>query len=605
MSDSWVNPDKFLIDRTEEGGVYDFTLSQLQNMPHALANLEYIGTKKRPPTIFRGQDWAKNIVFRESKSAGAPEFKVSIVGEVCDPAHGTLIRAHGNHYDGREGEPFKPVDDHTKAKDVIVLQAPSHCSTDFMNLYHDQTAIIQDLENTEKALDAVAGLSPNFRSCLKSKNPDADSKDLITITTLKKYGVCLTSSTIPETNLYGKIPASAGGPRVARTSTSTPKKVERVKRKFADTDDEDSDADADGEQETPAAPGVAGQVKTPADEEVKLGAFYDPRVLEDYGGPPFFQQTTAKLYAELRTGTLVLVLATVHVYAFNDRKTVQLTAHSIRVLDESEYPVQKRTPPVPRTMMDQPSAGPSTPGRSSNSFDSFVTTPRSSPAKKASTSGGSGDADMEGGEDKEKNKRPRFTDNPFLLRFVDRILSVVLKMQSMPDETPETDYAVSELSWILKSRDPKFPGFKYGYLYATECPSRRVVPVPVDYYCGPVRTSRAATVNELFTECWVPSSQPPNISNMSVGRLYVDTFPLGSSFKLEFAYTIFYVPQHSIPPQTNLNTCKPVVRAGHPWFGNILVVRHGKRDPVIGVDRWDGLLVDVIVSSLISSGALT
>lgn len=75
-----------------------------------------------------------------------------------------------------------------------------------------------------------------------------------------------------------------------------------------------------------------------SEEEVKLGAFYDPRVLEDYGGPPFFQQTTAKLvqldirdinnklippwkqYAELRTGTLVLVLATVHVYAFNDRK---------------------------------------------------------------------------------------------------------------------------------------------------------------------------------------------------------------------------------------------------------------------------------------------
>lgn len=217
-----------------------------------------------------------------------------------------------------------------------------------------------------------------------------------------------------------------------------------------------------------------------------------------------------------------------------------------------------------------------------------------------------------------------------------------IQMESMPDETPETDYAVSELSWVLKSRDPvspklsirlwyfltferflqKFPGFKYGYLYATECPSRRVVPVPVDYYCGPVRTSRAATVNELFTECWVPSSQPPNISNMSVGRLYVDTFPLGSSFKLEFAYTIFYVPQHSTPPQTNLNTCKPIVRAGRPWFGNILVVRHGKRDPVIGVDRWDGLLVDVIVSrsatsngstsriselhnSLISSGALT
>lgn len=66
--------------------------------------------------------------------------------------------------------------------------------------------------------------------------------------------------------MYGKIPASAGGPRVARTLASTPKKVERVKRKFADTEDEDSDADADGEVETPAVPGVAGQVRIPAGE---------------------------------------------------------------------------------------------------------------------------------------------------------------------------------------------------------------------------------------------------------------------------------------------------------------------------------------------------
>lgn len=31
-----------------------------------------------------------------------------------------------------------------------------------MNLYHDQTAVIQDLENTEKTLDAVAGLVRNI-----------------------------------------------------------------------------------------------------------------------------------------------------------------------------------------------------------------------------------------------------------------------------------------------------------------------------------------------------------------------------------------------------------------------------------------------------------
>ncbi|KAJ6580304.1 hypothetical protein B0H10DRAFT_905118 [Mycena sp. CBHHK59/15] len=172
----------------------------------------------------------------------------------------------------------------------------------------------------------------------------------------------------------------------------------------------------------------------------------------------------------------------------------------------------------------------------------------------------------------------------------------------LPDETPEAELAVSELAWMLKNKSPRFPGFKYGYLYASCCTSRRIVPIPVDYgFSGHVRYSSA---NDLFTECWVPSSLPPNVCDMSIGRLYVDTFPLGSSFKLEFAYTVFYVPQQSLPHQTNLNRCRPVVHAGVPWYGNILVVRHGKRDPLIGIDRRDGHLVDVIIASLISTRAI-
>ncbi|KAJ7467324.1 hypothetical protein B0H11DRAFT_2306801 [Mycena galericulata] len=342
-----------------DSGFYDSVLDQMKAMPNALANLEYIGTKKRGPDIFKGEDWTKNIVFKDGPGQNASEYRAAIFGEIAEPCHGTLVRAQGNHYDGRDGEPFKPVDDKSKIKDVLVLRAPSYCSLELQNLYDNQTALIQDIENTENAIDTAKGW----------------------------------------------VPASAGGPKV----NPPVGRVERVKRKFGNEDD---DEEGDSSSESPASVERAsksskGKVKYPADNEVKLGAFYDPHVLEDYGGE-YFQHVNAKLqqldirdadnklippwkqYAALRPGSLVLVLVTIHIYTFKDqgsdrdrdRKLVQLNAHTIRVLDESDFPVEVRTRPVPRTLLD----GPSTPKKSAGGFNDFVVTPRSSPSKTASGS---------------------------------------------------------------------------------------------------------------------------------------------------------------------------------------------------------------------------
>ncbi|KAJ7669711.1 hypothetical protein B0H17DRAFT_1142055 [Mycena rosella] len=137
----------------------------------------------------------------------------------------------------------------------------------------------------------------------------------------------------------------------------------------------------------------------------------------------------------------------------------------------------------------------------------------------------------------------------------------------LPDSTPATESEASDLSWSLKTRAPAFASFQYGYLYGTQCHIRRFVPVPVDY-----SIEQLSSVNDLFTECWVPSSQGLNIRDISVGRLRVDAFPPGSTFKLQFAYTIFYVPQNPPPQGVQLNTCPQVLQANIPWYGNILVV---------------------------------
>ncbi|KAJ7883230.1 hypothetical protein B0H14DRAFT_2565020 [Mycena olivaceomarginata] len=156
-----------------------------------------------------------------------------------------------------------------------------------------------------------------------------------------------------------------------------------------------------------------------SDDEIKLGAFYDTRLVEDCKDP-YFRLVNAQLqqldisdaenklippwknYDPLRPGSLILALVSIHMYTFKsngndrdrDRKYFQLNAHTIRVLDESDFTVQKRLPPVPRNA-DAPSAGPSTPstpgngsGVTFNKNSSFVFTPRSSPTQKPASGNG-------------------------------------------------------------------------------------------------------------------------------------------------------------------------------------------------------------------------
>ncbi|KAJ7488609.1 hypothetical protein B0H11DRAFT_2278519 [Mycena galericulata] len=552
----------------EESGFYASMLEQITAMPNALANIEYIGTKKRSADFFRGEDWAKNVVFKDGMAKEASEYRATVFGEIAEPRYGTKVQAHGNHYDGRDDEPFKPVDDKSKIRDALVLRAPTGCSLEFKNVFDNQSALVQDIENTEVAAYTASGMTFDFRSPLRSSRDDLDAKDMITVLTKKKYGV----------------PASAGGPRVV----PAPAHVARVKRKYGNDDDSEESEDGAGETAGPRPNDNA--VKIPKDSDIKLGAFYDPRVLEDYGGP-YFNHVNAKLaqldirdannqlippwkqYAALRPGSIVLASVTMHIYSFGQRKFFQLVAQTIKVLDESDHPVQTRIRPVPRNLVDTPAypsvaAGPSTPKRSGGGgvgFSNFVVTPRSSPAKVPAANSSANETAAGGGN---------------------------VEMAAVFDLVPETDAEASELNYILRFwQTPRFPAFQYGFFYGTQCRSRKVVAVPVD-----LGINRLNSVNDLVTECWVPSTQAPNIRDMSLGRLRIDHFPYASGFKLDYSYTVFYVPQTSVPAHIPLNRCPPIERAQIPWYGNILVVRHGRRKPVINVDPMDARLVDLIIA---------
>ncbi|KAJ7681096.1 hypothetical protein B0H17DRAFT_1206037 [Mycena rosella] len=271
------------VERAEEGGLYESVMEQMMNLPNALCNIEFISTKKHPPDLFRAEYWEKNIIFKDGPGKDASEFRAAVIGEIAEPRYGTVVRAQGNNYDGRDGEPFKPVDDKSKVKDVLVLRAPTHCSLYMKNLFDNQSALIQDLENSEIAND--------------------------------------------EAN--GWVPATAGAPKVV----ATPKQVQRVKRKRNEDGDDEAEGANPAETVDPVAKDEA--VRLPDDEDIKLSAFYDPRVLEDYGGP-YFEHINSKLlqldirdaenklippskqYAALHPGSLIIALVTIHIFTFKD-----------------------------------------------------------------------------------------------------------------------------------------------------------------------------------------------------------------------------------------------------------------------------------------------
>ncbi|KAJ7024240.1 hypothetical protein C8F04DRAFT_1192657 [Mycena alexandri] len=107
-------------------------------------------------------------------------------------------------------------------------------------------------------------------------------------------------------------------------------------------------------------------------------------------------------------------------------------------------------------------------------------------------------------------------------------------------------------------------------------------------------TTGSPNWSPLTTCLWVPRpTVSSNVIDMGAGRVFVDRLPQ-SSLAFNHPYSIIYVPPTQ-PTTSSVNTCNSL-RALNPWTGNILVVKHGKRKPVINVEKEDSLLVDMLVS---------
>ncbi|KAJ7663746.1 hypothetical protein DFH06DRAFT_1128132 [Mycena polygramma] len=157
---------------------------------------------------------------------------------------------------------------------------------------------------------------------------------------------------------------------------------------------------------------------------------------------------------------------------------------------------------------------------------------------------------------------------------------------------PATDEQVSTLYMEVRRKSPAYPGFAYGFIYATGSSKRRTVAIPYNY-----GVDKLSSINDLFVHAWVPCViASSSVIDMSVGRIFVDKLP-NTDTVLEFPFSIIYVPPTS-PGNTRVprNKCA-ALRSDVEWRGNILVVKHGKRKPVINVEPEDASLVDTIVNA--------
>ncbi|KAJ6476676.1 hypothetical protein C8R47DRAFT_1075544 [Mycena vitilis] len=382
MTSLGLNVDSPVYTQREESGLYDSVADQIADMEHdALANLDY------PDQFVRHvEEWSSNHRYVDLHGG---ELRVAVVGEIRGPSMGTVLRAHGNYF-AREGDDFKPIDDKTKVKDCLALGIPTLSSVKLYNTVLNQIIVAGQVTSANEDEDFRAGRNPIVKNWTKASK-DGEDHDIVMVYMLPKYGV----------------PASAGAPTVKRTA----------KRRL---DEVDTDSGSSKKASSATA--------EPRREDTRLGAHYEPTLLPDYGGP-FFNHVRSKLvqldvrdvnndlippwkfYEALKPGTLVLALVSLHCFVMTDtsgkerkeRKIYQMNAHSIRVLAESDEPVETRVRPIAPNAADRATA--SLPGRSNTSFASFTVT--SSPAK---------DADNEmhddvapGGKAKGKGKRTKTT----------------------------------------------------------------------------------------------------------------------------------------------------------------------------------------------------
>jgi len=260
-----------------------------------------------------------------------------LFGEIAIDSSGTAISVKGNVII-RSLPQVRYINDDTRVKNTIALAQPSGVMAGVSIGWNNQIAELTNVCEKDEMKDGSTNV--DHHQWLRSSRSSGSPKDLIVVHMEPSYEV----------------------PKTAATSS-----VSQPQKRSLD------DLDAASAAAQPSLVVTDTNVlHYPTDDEIFPGAYYDPRLLPDYGlGGDLFKHQLARLvqqnvrgknnhivppwkyYDELRPGTLILILATFHIYCFaakqgraKEHHYYQICARSIRVMGESDTPVEARYPPI-------------------------------------------------------------------------------------------------------------------------------------------------------------------------------------------------------------------------------------------------------------------
>ncbi|KAK7471088.1 hypothetical protein VKT23_002503 [Stygiomarasmius scandens] len=352
-----------------------------------------------------GQDYVRAVrpgtrTYGFMDGQGRP-FTTNVFREIMGPKYGTLITARYNHYPGENR--FNPIalDDHSKpCKAVLALGCPSFATEAVADLWHDQLCSAVELQRYDRvweeevARNAIASGQKPESFLVKEFVKNTDVSNLFDPQPNCMLLIGPVMYTTPPQGLQTQDSSLPTRTAAVATREGMKRRRLRVDGSSVSTASEDMEQSS-GTASTPAnavtvataasAPNVADTTSTsgrlfPRGDQIFVGATYDPSLQYDYGGAAFnlvnsrlvqpdFRDTRQRLicpwdfYDKLRPGTIVIANIDIAVYLMNGRKTYHANILSLRILGESDVPVERpRVFVAPNTVASGPSA---------ESFNSF------------------------------------------------------------------------------------------------------------------------------------------------------------------------------------------------------------------------------------------
>ncbi|TEB15909.1 hypothetical protein FA13DRAFT_1822811 [Coprinellus micaceus] len=369
--------------RAERGGTYDHLFKAINSLAWKKTSFhhgdKYLAYKRDFTSIYSAPRGRSGLAKREfiMMEDNTP-LNILLTGQVVSNHAGSQLTSSGHYYINPYKE-TKPIRDGVTVRPAILLEAPWLAGMKHHHTFANQVAMLkqifkQDMEDCANPEEAEKFWSPSIPRDLKNNNND------------------------PYIKIF--FPSMYKVPRM----TAEGSKVTDEEIKMFDLEDDDT-ADQRSDTATESSHTASETDDEPQGPVVQRGALYDPNLLPDFGGP-LFQLEKAKLvqqevydvddnlvalwdmYDKLRPGTLVLVNAKLFVWytsTSEDRRAYQIVAEKVKVIDESDEPIEERDIPrvnvASQTLPSTPSSSQRTPARRSdadNAFDLFE-----SPSKKS------------------------------------------------------------------------------------------------------------------------------------------------------------------------------------------------------------------------------